>query len=296
MIASFCKVSFWSYGMDIDAEKKLLLEHLKKLPPMSPATEQVLGLLNEKNSSWKDIGKFMLRDPVLTGRVLQIANSAFYGLHRQINNVEAACAVLGSDTLRGLISSLILLARFRQCDENSLIDYENLWKNSLHIACLAKNLAQKVGYDHNVAFTAGLFNCIDLVIQDYFFKSVLAERIKKIPADSLNNNQSKIHSMINTECWNLSAALLEFWKFPQTIVSVFSESDNSVRELILLGVMLIKSINDENYLSDDACFAANYIFKKKNIPEVDYNLCLEQSDLLFHDMSGFIFNNPSVSR
>ena len=48
------------------------------------------------------------RDPVLSLRVLRVANSAFYGQSRSITRIERALQLLGLDAVRGIAAAACL--------------------------------------------------------------------------------------------------------------------------------------------------------------------------------------------
>jgi HD-like signal output (HDOD) protein len=270
-----------------------LIIHLKKLPPLPAPLQQVLSFLNDPQSNWAKIGKVMLKDPVLTGRVLQIANSSFYGLHRQVKDIEIACSVLGAETLRGLVYTLILLSKFRHGQENSLIDYDLLWRNSLRVACLVKKIARQSKQDPTTAFTIGLFHSLDLVIQDYFFTDVLKARIEQYRIDNSLPDNLKIYNMIDSEYWWLSAVLLEHWQFPEPIVSVFRNTPETfipkMKIVVLTSNMILRSLENSEKIPDAALAEAHQLFSESGLGAVDFQECVYDSEKLYTEMSGWMF-------
>ena len=270
-----------------------LIKQLKKLPPLPAPLQQVLNFLNDSQSNWSKIGKIILKDPVLTGRVLQIANSSFYGLHRQVKDIEVACSVLGAETLRGLVYTLILLSKFRHGQKDSLIDYDLLWRNSLRVACLVKKIARECRQDPTTAFTIGLFHSLDLIIQDYFFIDVLRERITKYRADNLLAAEAPIYRMIDSEYWWLSAALLEYWQFPAPIVSVFQQDGSAIAEqmktIILLSCIVIRDIESNGKISDETLSTLTTLTKQKSFPDIDFQETSNESEKLYIEMASWMF-------
>lgn len=270
-----------------------LIKHLKKLPPLPAPLQEVLNFLNDSQSNWSKIGKVILKDPVLTGRVLQIANSSFYGLHRQVKDIEVACSVLGAETLRGLVYTLILLSKFRHGQKDSLIDYDLLWRNSLRVACLVKKIARECRQDPTTAFTIGLFHSLDLIIQDYFFSDVLDERIVKYRADYSIPENTPIYRMIDTKYWWLTATLLEHWQFPSPIVLVF-QKDESIKATQMKTIILISCITAHNTgldkkISDETLNKITALSEKNNLPEIDFQECSDESEKLYLEMASWMF-------
>jgi HD-like signal output (HDOD) protein len=271
-----------------------LITHLKKLPPLPAPLQQVLSFLNDPQSNWAKIGKVMLKDPVLTGRVLQIANSSFYGLHRQVKDIEIACSVLGAETLRSLVYTLILLSKFRHGQKGSLIDYDLLWRNSLAVACLVKKIARQSRQDPTTAFTIGLFHSLDLIIQDYFFSNVLVARFEKYRIENSLPSDVKIHSMIDTEYWWLSSVLLEHWQFPEPIVSAFRNTPDTpipkMKVIVLASNMILRNLDSTEKILDHILFEVTTLFEESELSGVDFQECVYDSQKLYQEMSSWMFS------
>lgn len=271
-----------------------LLSTIKKLPPLSAPLQQVLALLNEDQSSWEKICSIILKDPVLTGRILHIANSSFYGLPRQVKDIEIACTMLGSETLKGLAHTLILMSRFRYGHSDSLIDYDLLWKNCLRVACLVKNISRKFKQDYTLAFTAGLFHCLDLIVQDYFFYDTLKKRISENKSNDCIIKDNKLYRMIDTNTWEFTATLLDSWLFPSGIVSVFQEKSTEdakkIRMIIICSCILLESFDAYNEISKDTKNDLLSIFEQRNLPIIDIDVCLIESLDMFRQIEYWILN------
>lgn len=280
----------------MESEEKILIEHLKKMPPLNAALQNTLMLINDKSSDYKKISGAILKDAVLTGRVLQIANSSFYGSQRQVTDLGIACTMLGLETLRGLVYTLILLTKFRNGPENSAIDYNLLWKYCLRVACLVKNLAKEQKLDSSTAFTAGLFHCMDLIIQDYFYTDVLLERITRQPHEQSTSEQAttaeqatsssvKISTVMDTKYWSLIAILLEYWKFPTAIVEIFRKTESiqaqQQRALIKGCSLFMKKYQRLEDLSTP--------MQSENIVEIKLIAALHDSDILYAELEALLF-------
>jgi HD-like signal output (HDOD) protein len=244
----------------MQADKEDLIANLKKIPPLSAALQQTLNLLNEQNNDWKKISNSMLKDPVLLGRVLQIANSSFYGSQRRVTDIGIACTMLGLETLRGLLYTLLLLSQFRRAPENSLLDYDSLWKHCLNVACLAKVLAKTNKQDANTAFTAGLFHCMDIIIQDHFYPDILVARAKNLTANESSPTSNKIMTMINSEYWSFIVLSLEYWQFPEFIISIFREPPTTASQAYADLVKTASAIIKNKSLDEDSeATASNFM-------------------------------------
>lgn len=200
-----------------------VIERIRGLPPLGVALEEVLSLLDNGVSDWPLISKHMLKDPVLSGRVLQLANSSFYGMSRKVKDVEAACVLLGANTVRNLVYSLMVMGRFKHNTGYSSLNYDQLWQHNVHVGCLMKLMAKTVPVSPEIAFMVGLFHNLGLIVQDYFFPEQLHNvQFTLGPEADFSQALAAFHTVDKDYCYEL----LTYWKFPQEIVAVFSRNDD----------------------------------------------------------------------
>ena len=96
-------------------------------------------------------------DPVLTARVLKIANSAFYGAPQRIATLGQALGVMGFEPARELAVALAL----GSLQAGDTLKDRNLWEHSLQTATTSRLLGRYVrGVDNNALFIAGLLHDI----------------------------------------------------------------------------------------------------------------------------------------
>ena len=80
-----------------------LLEMAPEAIPLPATTLQIIKLINDPRSTAADVGGILESDQALTARVLRVANSAYYGVPRQVVSARDAVVMLGHNTLRSLI-------------------------------------------------------------------------------------------------------------------------------------------------------------------------------------------------
>ena len=56
---------------------------------------EVTRLVNDPDSSADQINAIMTKDPAMAGKILQMVNSAFYGLSAPVNDLEQAIVIFG---------------------------------------------------------------------------------------------------------------------------------------------------------------------------------------------------------
>lgn len=99
--------------------------------PSAPTTYLAISkALADPNAGIGDVARIVEREPVLCAKVLQVANSAFFGLPRAVSSVSQAATYLGTLALRDLTlametmaaghASRLPAARYKQFQVNAL--------------------------------------------------------------------------------------------------------------------------------------------------------------------------------
>jgi CheY-like chemotaxis protein len=108
------------------------------------------------------IAAVVCRDPALAAKVLQLVNSSFFGLPRQVTSLPHAVAYLGVATVRSLVLSTEAMSLFRPAARAAGLDVGTMSARAVATATEAARLAGPE--QHSDAFTAGLLSDIGLLV------------------------------------------------------------------------------------------------------------------------------------
>ncbi|HWD19408.1 MAG TPA: response regulator [Verrucomicrobiae bacterium] len=139
---------------------KSLVCQLSRLPSIPSLYMEIIEKISRPETTLEDVGAIIARDVGMTAQILKLANSAFFGLRRQLASPEMAAAYLGLDTIKSLVLSIHAFAQFQGIDSGPL-NMEALWTHSLQVAGSAKLIAKAEGADAKTAeeaFTAGMLH------------------------------------------------------------------------------------------------------------------------------------------
>ena len=176
---------------------------------------RVKQLMDSETASLDEIAEVIMLDPVLTSKLLKLANSAIYNLPYQVESVSKALLVLGKTQVYNLVISIGIASACSKID-TSAIDLERFWEQSINAALIAKFLAQNcqlkptdryyvAGLLHNIGEMVLLHNNAELahLCQDYSADEKPWQR------------QQAILGCTYAEC---GAELLHLWQLPDSIV------------------------------------------------------------------------------
>ena len=143
-----------------------LVNSLDKLPSLPQTYQQLITALQSESATVKDIGKIVAQDIGMSTKILQMVNSAFFGLPQQIASPEHAVSLLGTET----VTNLALTAGiFTQLDESLMEEFklDALWHHSIAVATLSKRLAQATGMspqECEIPMLAGMLHDLGKVV------------------------------------------------------------------------------------------------------------------------------------
>ncbi|MCH7904866.1 MAG: HDOD domain-containing protein [Armatimonadetes bacterium] len=153
---------------------KDIVEKTADLPSFSNAALRVMHLAEQNSSSAEQLANVLAQDQALSVRVLRLANSAYYGMPRQIVHLPESVVVLGMRTVK----NLAIVAATYPWMSKSLNGYglgpEEMWNHSFGTALGAKTIATlSKRCDPDAAFTAGLLHDIGKVALNVWIGSKL---------------------------------------------------------------------------------------------------------------------------
>ncbi len=202
-----------------DAKLKALAGRLRALPSFPVLYLEIMKAIQAPDTSLQTIDDLIIKDPALTTKILQVANSAAMGLQEKINDPLEAVQQLGLDTVRSLALSAHVFASFTPAQKLNF-PMDALWNHLMACGRAAQAIMQAEDADHayvEAAYTAGILHDIG----------------KLMLADSLPNEFQKVLTLaatrpgpvylIEEEVFGathagVAAYLLGLWGLPAMIV------------------------------------------------------------------------------
>jgi len=97
---------------------------------------QLMRAINDEDVSRRELSAIIARDPALVGSLLKMANSAFYRVSsRQVETIERAIVLMGSDGLRSLVAAALMQPIFKVSSTGTFARFpEIVWEHALRSA------------------------------------------------------------------------------------------------------------------------------------------------------------------
>ena len=126
-----------------------------ELPTIPAVVQRLIAALRDPAVDTRKIGEALSRDPVLSAKVLRVANSSYFGGQRSMASIDAAVAMIGTQALNKLIVACGVAASFENIQS---IDMPVFWRDALVAATAASKLAPRMAADPEEAYLCGLLH------------------------------------------------------------------------------------------------------------------------------------------
>jgi HD-like signal output (HDOD) protein len=137
------------------------LQCLDRLPKMSPLMTQLLAQLSRRSCEIQDLAQTVERDPMLSGQILRLANSAVFGRLRPVATVRHAVAMVGIGPMRKFVLASSISNLFSRTKVAANFSIRRFNVHSVATATLLELLSEEVPFESGGdAFLAGLLHDI----------------------------------------------------------------------------------------------------------------------------------------
>lgn len=143
-----------------------LVAGMQSLPSVPTLYTELVSEIESPTSSMESVATIMSKDIGMTSKVLQLVNSAFFGLPKVITSPTQAISLLGLDTIKSLVLGIQIFSAYRGA-QGSHFQIETLWKHSLATGKLARIIVEQEHGSPNVAdiaCTAGLLHDVGVMV------------------------------------------------------------------------------------------------------------------------------------
>lgn len=192
-----------------------------------PAMPQVVAKIMEIDESNIKISSDQLQtlvsvDPVLTSKILKLANSAFYARSGGVKDLSSAITLLGFKTIKSLTLLVSSVSVFAASGSHTEVKKE-LWMRSVLRALLSRSIAEKIGRKREMeeTFMAGLLKEIG---QTVLFNHDPQKYEKAFKESNYGLDLTRLHNLekdaFGYTSPQVSGSIMRSWKFPEMFVNV----------------------------------------------------------------------------
>lgn len=193
--------------------EKLLkeIETRGDLPPLPEIVHRLRKMIEDPNSGAQDVARVVQSDPVLAGRLLQLANSVYWrGGSVEVTRLTKALSRLGLKMALDLAYSMELPKLFQR---EQLIKQADFWKYSLGLAIVAQSLSKRLKANRNEqsnAYLGGLMRNTGVLVFAHLMPKEYGELIAKVSEEKgvLEDAETQAFGISRAE---IGACFVERW-------------------------------------------------------------------------------------
>lgn len=207
--------------------KTLLNEVLSsEISTIQQTVTQIVRIINDPNTSAKDLREIIEVDPPLSAKLLKLSNSAFYGYAKEIHGIQEAIVCIGFEAVRELTLNQKVCKVFQGSEDIYGYKRITLWKHSVAVAICAKLIYKKIFFRKGDSlYVAGLLHDLGIIALDQFLPSYF----KKIVERSVNERKcpfSLEREIVRFTHCDIGGAIAEAWGFPDDLVAAITYHHN----------------------------------------------------------------------
>lgn len=202
-----------------DEALKSAIANMTTLPSLPEAYDDIMRELQSEDPSLDKIGKIIESDVAMSAKLLQIVNSAFFGLVRHVSSPSEAATFLGVDVIKSLVLTTGVFSQFKdsKVDASAL---SGIWNHSMRVGAVAKQIMMQESGDKllaDYAMMGGLLSNVGKLVIASNFADEFLEIAKHVKAGEKSEIEIEKDVLGHSHC-EIGAYLLCLWGLPNPVI------------------------------------------------------------------------------
>jgi len=206
-----------------DESIKKIISQIESLPSMPSIYTDIVAEMQSDDPAIQKVAEIISKDLSMTAKILQMVNSAFFGLFRKISSPKEAVMMLGLETIKALVLSVKIFSEFSR-KNYSWFNIDDLFNHSMAVSMYAKTIIKDENLDQgliNNSMMAGLLHDLGkLILATNFtklYRQVLAE------AQGAGQNLLDLeYEAFGTSHAEIGAYLMGLWRLENPIIEAIA--------------------------------------------------------------------------
>ncbi|MBD3420016.1 MAG: HDOD domain-containing protein [Chitinivibrionales bacterium] len=205
---------------------KRIAESVLSLPTLPTVVSKMIEIVDNPKTSATSLARLISTDQTLTAKILKLANSAYYGLSREVSTVNKAIVVLGFNSVREMGLSLSVLDAFKGGGSSGLFDIAKFWEHSIGCGVASRMLAKAhLPEMAGEAFVAGLLHDIGKVILNQYAHADFEKILQHVAHDNMELEDAELQQL-GAHHAEIGSWLAHKWRLPDLIVTCIRHHHN----------------------------------------------------------------------
>lgn len=215
-----------------------------ELPVLPATTQKVLSIMADPDVSIEKIKRLIGSDPGLATKILTVANSAFYGSYRNIQNLSQAILRLGLNSVRNIVVATSMKNVYKRFGLTEKLLWEQLIGSALAANIIAKHTRIS---DPEDAFIGGLLHDVGKIVLNNECPEGFAKIMERVYNDQVpfETAEAEVFEFTHRE---VGALVVKKWGFPENLELLLKHFDNNEvisKERYLYNLVTIITLADK---------------------------------------------------
>jgi putative nucleotidyltransferase with HDIG domain len=202
-----------------DERLKAVVSNVKTLPSVPALYDRLLALLRSPDCALQEVADVIGCDVGMTAKILQLVNSAFFGLQRRVASLSEAILYLGLDTVRSVVLGAGVFAELEGAGEAAKTA-EELYPHSMTVGTLSEKITRRCNPKRertDDVLTAGMLHDVGKLVMAMELPDAYAEVRRRAQQEGIRTHEAEREVLGITHA-ELGAYLLALWGLPEPIV------------------------------------------------------------------------------
>lgn len=207
-----------------------LLRDMENMPSLPITVTKVMEVTKDHTVSPHQLNKIISLDPVLTAKVLQLVNSAYYSLPTKVTSIVKAIILLGVNTIRNLAltSAIVPIVGDGKHGRWKVLKAEEYWKHCIGTGVTAKLIGKNSQVEPEkleTYFISGLLHDIGKVVLEHNIPEKYHQVIERCQNEKCNLVEVEEEILGLNHCI-VGKHLVEKWKLSTDLEQVIEFHHN----------------------------------------------------------------------
>ena len=171
---------------------------------------RLFQVLEDANSSIRDVEQIIASDPAMAAKVIKLANSSFYRHSRQSVGIHDAISMIGFDMVKCITLSIAVMDAFGSTERAAV----QLWRRAYAVALISFEFG-RTRNEKEWLFTGGLLYDLGCMV----LLSKRTEAYLTMIGDSFPSMEQEI-AVFGYDHAQIGAEVASRWHFPEQVVDI----------------------------------------------------------------------------
>ena len=182
-----------------------------QLPTLPEVALEIRDAVENDSADAHTVARMVAKDPALSARLLQVANSPVYRGRSEVDSIQQAITRLGLKMVRSLVVSLAMRQIFQATSDALDKQFRQLWDDSLQVAAISHMLAAGIPQlEREQAMLGGLVHNIGALpimtkIDEHF---------------GFTAGETVVAHMLDELGPEIGTHILKSWNFPESLAVI----------------------------------------------------------------------------